>query len=998
MTIERAAVWISALVCVVFLATLQHRPLPSVAPPPPSPVVVKDSVERDAHVDVSIKAVARAPRALADGSLDGSLGEPLAGATVRAFWEVEGSYHDVGSCRSDSSGRCRLERLPRGTLWILGEANGRARAGTLLTLDANERVATLYLVPTQRLEVTVRDENGHGMKDATVLVTTDEPLPYGALTDAEGGVVLDRVGAPPYTVKASARGYESATAFAEGGTAALTLRRLATLLVEVNTADGEPAARAAVAIGGPSLWPPRTIRTDPLGRALIHGLLPGTFDVRATLGERLSRTETQVVVGRGEERRLVMTLRPARRLEIMVTDGDAPDAAAVSVADVVVAEDGVSSFPLRGRTDAMGRVVLGPVESGPAVVSASAPGFVGSMSVPVPEPLDEPLKVPLLRGGTISGRVVDAYDHAVAGASLEVVGTDSLGMPVVDSPLARASRTAHFAWAVGFPGDLLPVGELGVMIGPILPITQAMPLEYFVAPSISPNAPIVPDLAASGGGGAWVSGVDGRFTATPVTPGRLAVLARHPEYVEGRSELVSVGPGGRVEVTIVLSGGGILEGRVVDHWDRPVGGARVEVTAQSSTLRRVTTSASDGSFTFAALPGQVWIAVACPEHPEQAAVRQRVTIRPDQRENLRIALPEPREPMGVTVVDEGHRPIDAAEIAVSSLSVGKPFGRTRYTNQLGEVTFDDARGLTLSIRAEAAGFLVRTITTESAPEHLQIVLERGVEIVGRVTSVRGRRSVSGARITVKGSERRQSVLSDSEGHFRIGEVAPGRVSLVVEAAGLATQHTERRVERTGRADRPFDVGDIDLVEGTMVSGVVVDSRGEPVPAARVSETRAESYVPLGITPPGTVTTDRAGRFSFPGVGEGTVVLEAVASGVGRGRSEKVTIVAGHEVSELRIVLGTEDRDTPAYSGPANLAISLGERDSGLVVLSVAPGSMAERGGLRSDDRLVSIDGVKPKSVGEARQLLGGAQSSDVVLEVLRGEQALRLRIVREAVR
>jgi hypothetical protein len=475
-------------------------------------------------------------------------------------------------------------------------------------------------------------------------------------------------------------------------------------------------------------------------------------------------------------------------------------------------------------------------------------------------------------------------------------------------------------------------------------------------------------------------------------------LARHPEYVEGRSELVSVSPGGHAEVTVILSGGGILEGRVVDHWDRPVGGARVEVTAQTSTLRRVTTSASDGSFTFAALPGQVWIAVACPEHPEQPTVRQRVVIHPDQRENLRITLPEPGEPITVFVVDERHEPLDAVEISVSSLSVGNPLKRTRYTNQQGEVTFDDARGLNLSIRAEASGYLIRTMTTESAPERIQLVLERGVELLGRVTSVRGRRNVSGARITVKSSERRQLALSDADGYFRIADVAPGKITLVVEAAGLATLHAERKVERTGRTDRPFELGDLDLAEGTRVLGIVVDRHGSPVPAARVSESRVESYVPLGTTPPGTVTTDGAGRFSFPGLGEGPVVLEAVASGVGRGRSEKVSVVAGREVSELRIVLDAIDRDTQGYSGPWNLAISLGERDSALVVLSVAAGSTAERGGLRSDDRLVTIDGVKPSNLAEARQLFGGVQNSDVVLEVLRAGQPLRLRVVREAVR
>jgi hypothetical protein len=98
----------------------------------------------------------------------------------------------------------------------------------------------------------------------------------------------------------------------------------------------------------------------------------------------------------------------------------------------------------------------------------------------------------------------------------------------------------------------------------------------------------------------WVTRFDGTFRVRPVTPGRVRALVRHPAYVEGLSEAVTLAPGGEGHVQVTLYAGGSLEGRVVDENKRPVGGARIDLVALRGTLERSTVTADDGTFAFAA--------------------------------------------------------------------------------------------------------------------------------------------------------------------------------------------------------------------------------------------------------------------------------------------------------------------------------------------------------------------------------------------------------------
>jgi protocatechuate 3,4-dioxygenase beta subunit len=986
---DRLIALLALLVCMSFGVGLRDVALGDVVAGPaalPPPV---DASERDAELTVSVR------------SEQGD--QPLANASVRVFWERGGKYYLAASARTDGSGQLALEKLPRGAAWVVAEAEGYARSSTELILGGDPRVARVALPVASKLRVHVEDEAGAKLVRATVLVTAADPLPFGALTDESGAATFERIGPAPWTVKASAPGHESVTRPGVTSDITLSLRRLGSLEVRVEAPDGSPAAGASVVIAGSSLWPARRAETDASGRVRIAGLLAGAYDLKATRGELVTDTLLGLVLARGEHQSVTLRLHPGRSITALVTDGDGDSPIVVPGADVVLVEQGLSSFPLRGRTGTDGKVSLGPISPGPATLSARAAEFVPRGAVAVPEASNEPVRIALVRGATLKGEVVDARGDPIDGASVEIIGTDLDGLPIAETPALASFRSAHFEWALPGPAPLIPAGELGVMPGPVPPIPPA-----FGAGALGLAAPD-PTLSGILGGAdsdpasyePWVTRLDGRFTARPVTPGRVRALVRHPAYVEGVSDAVTLAPGGEGSVKLVLLSGGTLEGRVLDDRGQPIGGVRVDLQANNGTLERMTLTAADGSFAFAAVPADVVLSLARPEDPSTLVLREAISVAEGEKKVVELRLPAARGALRIVVKDESGASVDAAQVTVLSLDPKAPLRRTLFTGPDGTITLADAAGLGLRVVVEAPGWARAARNVDAAPELIELVLARGVTVAGRITAVRGRRFVSGASVMLVSDGLRKSAITDAQGAFSVADVSPGPARVVVSHPEFADAEVSVDVKATGRADRPLELDVIDLSEPGVVEGEVVDAAGKPVLGARVAAGAVPAYLPAGTLPAGMAVTDRNGRFKLSGVAPGNVDIEAYAADVGRGVTRAVSVSGGRSTSGVRIRLtGAADDAEPAAIG--GVAVTLGERGSAadleIVVVNVAAGSEAERAGLHAGDVIDSLDGKPPSSMADARARLAGPPGSDVVLTLRRGDAAATLRVAREPVR
>jgi S1-C subfamily serine protease len=245
------------------------------------------------------------------------------------------------------------------------------------------------------------------------------------------------------------------------------------------------------------------------------------------------------------------------------------------------------------------------------------------------------------------------------------------------------------------------------------------------------------------------------------------------------------------------------------------------------------------------------------------------------------------------------------------------------------------------------------------------------------------------------------VMTSTQGIYELDGAAPGRAVLRVRARGFAPAEREVMIPPPDGRREP-ELSPVELAEGALVEGEVVDSRGERVAQARVARDRAPTWVVVGAPPAGVVVTDSQGRFSIGELPEGSITLEAYAVGAGRGRAEGIAVQAGRTTGGVRIVLvGSSREDTsPELAGRGSVAVTLGETSEPVevVITAVADGSEAERSGLAVGDVIASVDGTEVRTMKDARERLNGPLTEEVIVSLRRGTQTLPLRVPREPVR
>jgi len=978
------ALLVRIVVIVLSLATITDSPLSTVVYellPPPLPASVTD---RDASVIVTVRD---------------EQGEPVRDARVQVLSEIDDRVYRAGAMRTSASGVARIGALPRGHAWVVADATSHARASTSLVIacasnDAHpcERHVDLVLGPEHSFVVNVVDTEGRGVPNAEIEVTSADALPYGARTDAQGRAEVLRLGAAPWIVTVRALGYDETTArnVRDGAALKLVLHRLGSILVHVVSVDDKPVPNARVRIAGAALWPAREGHTGEHGMVKLAGLFTGSYALRATEGTRASAIELGVMLSAGDNIELTLRLLPGRMVQVHVTDGDAEDAPDIAGARVVLAEAGISPFPLEAVTDKHGRAQLGPIAPGSATLSARADGFIGRGAVTVPEVLAGEVRVVLVRAGALVGRVVDARGFPVASATIELVGTDFSGGPIDDDPRRSDFRDAEFHATLAGPAQLVPAGELGVVPGPVPPIPRGpvMSLGMSLGGPRVHTAPSEP----------WVTASDGTFRATPATPGRVRALVRHPEYVEAWSETVTIPAGGEAHVEIVLHTGGSLEGRVVDSQGRPVSGARIELAATHGTLERTTKSSSDGSFAFASVPVDVSLDVYEDDEALAPALRTQTSVKDGERREIVLTLPAARDAMLVRVKDDRGYPVASAQVSIASLDPTAPLRQTAFSDARGEATLTSARGLPLRVEVSAPGHAPSTTTLDTAPAEVELALGLAATVTGTVRSSRGV-PIADADVVFYMESTVRHLRTDAQGVFSAADLAPGSARVLVRAAGYAT--TERTFT-VGQSNRPSSLGTIDLASEAVVFGEVRDARGDPVPGARVAKDRVPVFLAASATPPDVATTDSQGRFRLGGLGEGTVTLEAIAPDIGRGRVD-ARMLAGRSTTNVRIVLAADGVRAVDHAG-ATVAVTLGETGGAtesaheVVIVVVAEGSEAEHAGLLAGDVIADVDGTQVHTIEQAREKLGGPAGVDVVVGIHRDGSSLRLRVGREVVR
>jgi hypothetical protein len=386
---------------------------------------------------------------------------------------------------------------------------------------------------------------------------------------------------------------------------------------------------------------------------------------------------------------------------------------------------------------------------------------------------------------------------------------------------------------------------------------------------------------------------------------------------------------------------------------------------------------------------------------DQPDARMAIAVPEGGRKDVVVTLPEPREALPVTVVDERGWPVAAAQVSASSLAPDTWLRTTAFTDAHGEAALSKAHGLALRVEVRAPSHAPRVVTADGTESALRIDLRAAERATGEVVAERGGDAIAGAVVTLYTDLGARRTRADAQGAFALAELAPGSARLGVRALGFApTMRVVAIPDSDGR--RPFAIPRIELAAEGSVEGDVVDARGDPVAGARVAKDDVPTWLLIGSTPDSIAVTDAEGHFALHGLPEGTLTLEAYAPGLGRARAEGVKVAPGRTTDGVHVVIAPASDDPGAAdpSASGSVAVTLGETDAptAVVVVSVVEGSEAERAGVVPGDVMLAVDGARVGGMQEARAKLSGPIAQDVVVELQRGDRTLTLRVPREAVR
>ncbi|HEX8702303.1 MAG TPA: carboxypeptidase regulatory-like domain-containing protein [Myxococcaceae bacterium] len=383
----------------------------------------------------------------------------------------------------------------------------------------------------------------------------------------------------------------------------------------------------------------------------------------------------------------------------------------------------------------------------------------------------------------------------------------------------------------------------------------------------------------------------------PSRPGRYLLAVRAQGSAPLMREVVRPVGQEHTVVRLTLEPGQVLVGRtVVQSTQEPLPLVELVLTAHGRKLdpwqdaeapaeeRVYAASDERGSFRVEGLAsGEYQLEARAPGHSR--AVRR--SVRVPAPGPLTVAL-LPAGTVEGFVVDAQGRPAAGAEV-----QFGGVVPQSVTTGQGGGFSVEVEAGeyWVSARRGSEAGSLERPLSVSAGKtvRDVRLRLGQAADMEGRVVAQATQAAVAGARVDVSPYGRSGDsgrTVTDEEGRFSVGALAPGSYDVVVSAPGFST--LTRRGLTVGAGER-FTL-ELALTGTGSVEGEVRDSKGQPVAGAHVSGGSVWS-LELGNAAAES-RTDAEGRYRLESLELGRLYLVARREGAQAGMSLPVQIVEG----------------------------------------------------------------------------------------------------------
>ena len=449
---------------------------------------------------------------------------------------------------------------------------------------------------------------------------------------------------------------------------------------------------------------------------------------------------------------------------------------------------------------------------------------------------------------------------------------------------------------------------------------------------------------------------------------------------------IDLAPSSGLDLTVVNERGSPLEADVL-LWNGQLASLRRERSDARGALRLEQLPTEQELILLAKAPGH--------RHAWHA-----LELKPGERRAHTLTLAELKpESFSGLVLDQSYRPVAQVSVLTSALSA-----RARPSNRIKSAA-DGTFALALG-EAPPSSLSVELVSTAHASleatlrpgEEALLVLPPGGSIAGQVISSRGR-PVSNYTLSVIDfrPERGQRVhplaafpsasFEAADGRFTFGPLRPGTYYLRAqpgEELAAADSQAIRVLSARTTSNITLSVSTPGRIRGEVVDATT----GRPIEGASVQLSEP------GVSGSAATRTDAAGQFALEGVSPGRKSLRVSLQGYTTQVAAGIEVAPDSNVTQrVSLSPGDEKRGFSFYG----IGAAIGQDDQGLFISSVIQGGPALKTGVKSDDRLISIDGTSTQGMRlvDAVERIRGQEGEPVRLDLEReGQGRLTLSVER----